>query len=246
MSERILIVGASSGIGAALAVEMARAGRTIGLVARRQDALEATAAAVTAKGGRAVVQACDATRDADVLAAWRSLWEAMGGIDTIVYASGIMPTIAADEFDIVKDRAIIETNVIGAMAWLDCAATDFLRQGHGTICGIGSVAGDRGRRLAPAYGASKAALHTFLESLRNRLSVHGIRVVTVKPGPTDTPMARAAPAKPGGLYPVDLAARRIARAIECGSHTVYVPARWRVIMTIVQWIPSFLFRKLSI
>jgi decaprenylphospho-beta-D-erythro-pentofuranosid-2-ulose 2-reductase len=246
MSERILIVGASSGIGAALAVEMARTGRTIGLVARRQDALDAIAAAVTAKGALAVVQACDATKDADVQAAWRSLWEAMGGIDTIVYSSGVMPGVAADEFDIAKDRAIIETNVIGAMAWLDCAATDFLRQGHGTLCGIGSVAGDRGRRLAPAYGASKAALHTFLESLRNRLSVHGILVVTVKPGPTDTPMARPGAAKPGGLYPVDLAARRIALALDRGEHTVYVPARWRVIMTVVQCIPSFLFKKLSI
>jgi decaprenylphospho-beta-D-erythro-pentofuranosid-2-ulose 2-reductase len=225
---------------------MARTGRTIGLVARGRDALDATAAAVIAKGGRAVVQACDATQDVAVQAAWTSLWEAMGGIDTLVYAAGVMPAVAADEFDIAKDRAIIETNVIGAMAWLDCAAADFLRQGHGTLCGFGSVAGDRGRRLAPAYGASKAALHTFLESLRNRLSVHGIRVVTIKPGPTDTPMARSSAARPGGLYPVDLAARRIARAIERGEHTVYVPARWRVIMTIVRCIPSFLFRKLSI
>jgi decaprenylphospho-beta-D-erythro-pentofuranosid-2-ulose 2-reductase len=243
MVERIVIVGASSGIGAALAAEMARPGRVIGLVARRAAALDAVAAAVTAKGARAVVQACDATRDADVEAAWESRKVALGGIDTIVYTAGIMPHVDADEFDIAKDRAIIETNVIGAMAWLDCAARDFQRQGSGTICGISSVAGDRGRRQSPAYGASKAALHTFLESLRNRVSVHGVRVVTIKPGPIDTPMIQG---KAPMLYPVALAAARIARAIERGEHTVYVPARWRFIMAIVRSIPSFLFRKLSI
>lgn len=244
MLERIVIVGASSGIGAALAAEMARPGRSIGLVARREAALQSVASAVSAKGGRAVVHACDATRDAEVEAAWDGLKASLGGIDTLVYAAGIMPDVALDEFDIAKDRAIIETNVIGAMAWLDCAARDFQRQGSGTICGIGSVAGDRGRRQAPAYGASKAALHTFLESLRNRLSVQGIRVVTIKPGPIDTPMVQGKSAPM--VYPVGPTAVRIARALERGEHTVYVPFRWRAIMAVVRAIPSFLFRKLSV
>jgi short-subunit dehydrogenase len=246
MLDRIVIVGASSGIGAALAEEMARSGRTLGLVARRRSALDEIAAKVSARGGRAVVEACDATIDADVHTCWDRLSAAMGGIDAIVYAAGVMPPVGPTEFDPAKDREIIEINVIGAMTWLDMAASAFLRQGHGTICGIGSVAGDRGRKPGPAYGASKAALHTFLESLRNRLSDSGIRVVTIKPGPIDTPMARNSGRTPPNLYPADKAARRIARAVERGEHTVYVPWQWRPIMAIIRAIPSFLFRKLSI
>ncbi len=242
--DNILIIGASSGIGAALAQALARPGRTLALVARRHEALAMVAEQVRALGGQAIPLACDVTDDQQVEFTWNQLRSLLPGLDTVVYCSGIMPDVGPDEFDSVKDRVIVETNLIGAMAWLNRAATLFLSLGRGTLCAVGSVAGDRGRRPGPAYGASKAALHTYMESLYNRLYVRGIRVVTIKPGPIDTPMARGK-AK-GALFPVDLAAKRIARAIERGEREVYVPAKWAWIMGVIRLIPPTVFRRLSI
>lgn len=173
--QRILIVGASSGIGEALALQLAGAGKTLGLVARRQAALARVADEVVRRGGKAVVEVSDAADPRAVEASWAILLSQMGGIDAVVYAAGVMPEVAPDEFDTAKDQQVIEINILGAVAWLNCAARHFAPLGCGVICGIGSVAGDRGRRGAPVYGASKAALHTYLESLRNRLAVRGDR-----------------------------------------------------------------------
>ena len=244
MLQKIVIVGASSGIGRALALALARPDRQLGLVARRAAELAEVAAEVRRKGGHAEVEVADAA-DVDACeAAWHSLRERLNGIDAIIYAAGVMPHVDADEFDTQKDREMIAVNVIGAMAWLNCAARDFQRAGRGVICGIGSVAGDRGRRPSPGYGASKAALHTFLESLRNRLWLHGVRVVTIKPGPVDTPMTQGRGKMPL-MVTADVAARRIAQALEGGPEVVYVAWPWRYIMLILQHIPSILFRRFS-
>ncbi len=244
MLQKIVIVGASSGIGRALAMELAGPGRTLGLVARRGAELDAVAAEVRRKGGHAEVEVCDAANVAAAEAAWHALRERLGGIDAIVYAAGVMHHVDADEFSTAKDQEMIAVNVIGAMAWLNCAARDFQQAGRGVICGIGSVAGDRGRRPSPAYGASKAALHTYLESLRNRLWLHGVRVVTVKPGPVDTPMTQGRGAMPL-MVAATVAARRIAAALEGGPEVVYVAWQWRYIMLILKHIPSVIFRRFS-
>jgi len=241
---RIAIIGASSGIGAALAIEMARSGRTIAIVARRSAELQAVARQVEAKGGRAVIEVCDAVDLAAVEGSWRRVVEALGGCDALVYSSGVMPPVGADEYDTAKDKQVIDVNVIGAMAWLNCGARHMHAARAGVLCGIGSVAGDRGRRFAPAYHASKAALATYLESLRNRLSQHGVTVVTIKPGPVRTPLLgdRRMPL----TVPAEVAARRVARAIENGEHTVYVHWGYRLIMAVIRMIPSFVFRRLAI
>jgi short-subunit dehydrogenase len=242
--QRILIVGASSGIGEALALHLAGAGKTLGLVARRQAALARVADEVTRRGGKAVVEVSDAADPRAVEASWANLLSRMGGIDAVVYAAGVMPDVAPDEFDTAKDQQVIEINVLGAVAWLNCAARHFAPLGRGVICGIGSVAGDRGRRGAPVYGASKAALHTYLESLRNRLAVRGVRVVTVKPGPVRTPMVgdKRMPL----TVDADVAAAAIARSLSGGPDVVYVHWLWRWIMLAIRSVPSLIFRKLSV
>lgn len=244
MLQKIVIVGASSGIGRALALELASPERKLGLVARRAVELDEVAAEVRRKGGHAEIEVCDASDVAAAQNAWLALNERLGAVDAIVYAAGIMPHVEADEFNTAKDQQMIAVNVIGAMAWLNCAASDFQKSGRGVICGIGSVAGDRGRRPSPAYGASKAALHTYLESLRNRLWLHGVRVVTVKPGPVDTPMTQGRGAMPL-MVAASVAAKRIAAALESGPEVVYVAWQWRYIMMILQHIPSAIFRRFS-
>ncbi len=244
MLQKIVIVGASSGIGRALALELAGPDRKLGLVARRATELADVAAEVRRKGGHAEVEVCDAADVTAAEAAWRALADRLGGVDALVYAAGVMPDVGPDEFNTAKDAQMIAVNVLGAIAWLNCAARDFQAAGRGVICGIGSVAGDRGRRPGPVYGASKAALHTYLESLRNRLWLHGVRVVTVKPGPVDTPMTHGRGPMPL-MVAASVAAQRIAASLEGGPEVVYVAWQWRYIMLILQHIPTILFRRFS-
>jgi len=140
---------------------------------------------------------------------------------------------------------MLEINLLGAVAWLDPVAERFGRLGRGTIAGIGSVAGDRGRSGAPAYNTSKAALHTFLEALRNRVGRSGVKVVTLKPGFVETEMVAGL-----GRLPMMISAERAAeimlRKIRRGVVVAYVPARWRLVSLVVRSIPSFLFRHLKV
>ncbi len=247
MLRRAVVVGASSGIGAALCRRLAREGFLVAAVARRKEALDALCAEINEAMGaeRAFPLVHDATDTATVADAFDAVCRTLDGLDLVVYAAGVMPRITEDTFDEAIDRHIVEVNVIGAMNWLDPAARRFRIQGYGTIVGIGSVAGDRGRRAQPAYCASKAALHTYLESLRNRLTQHGIHVLTVKPGPVHTPMTEGLDKLPMAIE-ADEAADRIFRAIASRAQVAYVPAQWRPIMAIIRGIPSFLFRRLSI
>ena len=248
--KRAVIVGASSGIGEAVARRLAAQGWGVALVARREEELNRLANELNAQRGAAsAVPAARAyvhdVREYEcVRALVQRIAQELGGIDAVIYAAGVMPIIAENEYAFDKDRLTLETNVLGAVAWLNEAAQRFERAGTGVIVGISSVAGDRGRRGNPVYGASKAALDSYLESLRNRLGRLGVRVVTVKPGPVDTPMTKALEKKPL-LISADKAAESIVRAMQGGSETVYVPGPWRPIMLVIRNLPSFLFKKLN-
>ncbi|MGH7893126.1 MAG: SDR family NAD(P)-dependent oxidoreductase [Candidatus Binatia bacterium] len=243
-----IVVGASSGIGAAMARRLAAGGCRTALVARRAPELGALAREIgtaTDDPQRALVFAHDVTHGDEVPALFQRICQALGGLDLLVYAAGVMPAIGADEYDLAKDRAIIEVNVVGAMAWCNQAAERFARGGAGTLVGISSVAADRGRRGNPAYHASKAALDTYLEAVRNRVARRGVRVVTVKPGPVDTPMTNGMDRLPL-LVSADTAAEAILAGAARGQRLVYVPAKWRPIMFVIRHIPSFVFRHLDI
>lgn len=241
-----LIVGASSGIGAALARRLGAAGVRTALVARRGPLLETLADEIASAGGpRPIVQVHDVADTDGVPAVLDGLCRTLGGLDLFVYAAGIMPRIDEHTYDTALDRAVVEVNLLGAMAWLNAVVPRFERAGHGTIVGLSSVAGDRGRRGYPAYNASKAALTTFLEAIRNRVARAGVTVVTVKPGPVATPMTDGMERLPF-LVSADEAARIVLAAAARGRHEVYVPWRWRPIMLAIRAIPSRLFRHLDL
>jgi short-subunit dehydrogenase len=155
-----------------------------------------------------------------------------------------MPIVARDEYNFEKDKSIIETNLLGAFAWLNEAAMRFQNAGCGTIVGISSIAGERGRRGMPAYMTSKAAFSTYLESLRNRLSQFGVKVVTIKPGVIDTQMSKASPNKLW-LYSPEDTAKEIISAARRGVTVKYVPWKWRIISFVVHSLPLFIFRRLN-
>jgi NAD(P)-dependent dehydrogenase (short-subunit alcohol dehydrogenase family) len=243
---RAIVVGASSGIGAAIAVELGRSGAAVALLARRESELDAVAEAVRQAGGRATTYPHDVTDYDSVPGLLERIEGDLGGLDLVVYAAGVMPEVDEGEYDFGKDRQMIEVNLLGAMAWFDLAAARFEARRAGTLVGISSIAGERGRRGMPGYTTSKAALTVYLEALRNRVSRYGVNVVTAKPGFVDTVMTRG---KKGLFWVVSpqAAAERILSLARRGSGASgFVPARWGLVALVVRSIPSFLFRRLNI
>ncbi len=174
---------------------------------------------------------------------FQEVTEALGGLDLIIYCAGTMPEVGRDEYNFAKDKAIFDTNLLGAVAWLDQAAIRLGNVGAGSIVAIGSVAGDRGRSGQPAYNTSKAALATFMEALRNRLGKTAVKVVTIKPGPVATPMTADLGMKKA--MPASKAASLILKkANRNGEH--YLSVVHRIIFFIIRNVPSPIFRKLKI
>ena len=245
---RAIVIGASSGIGAALVRELVKRGYIVAAVARRMEMLEElcdTVSLAAERGVYAKPYAHSVTDFAAVPDLFQQIVADLGGVDMVVYNAGIMPKVGLDEFDFAKDQAQIEVNLLGGMAWLNQAAIRFQASKQGNIVAVSSVSGDRGRRMNPAYHTSKGALSIFMESLRNRLSQHGVTVTTIKPGfvktdmlaDVENPMWAVTPAK---------AADIIVTAVEKGVQTKYVPGRWGLVMLIIRHIPSFVFRRTGI
>ncbi len=242
-----LIIGASSGIGEELTKQLAKQGVAVAMVARREAELKRIAEELTAHKvavpPRYYVH--DVREYEGVPALFSQIAHDLNGMDLVIYASGVMPAIAEGEYTFEKDRAMLEVNVLGAVAWLNQAALRFERAGAGTLVGISSVAGDRGRSGSPVYGTSKAALNTYLEAIRNRIGKRGVAVVTIKPGPVDTPMTRGLDKLPL-LIPVEKAAALILDACRKRKKVAYIPGVWRPIMAIIRAIPSFLFMRQNV
>ena len=235
-----IVVGASAGIGAELVRQLAQQGTKVAAVARRVERLEGIASGFP---GLVLAYGHDVTCVEEVPELFQRITDDLGGLDLVIYNAGIMPDVAPHEYDTAKDLAAFATNVSGAIAWLNVAAARMDRTGHGTLVGIGSVAGDRGRMGQPAYNASKAALHSFMESLRNRLHRRGVTVVTIKPGPVATDLIAHLHFK--NAMPPDEAARRTLRLIrKPGEH--YLKAFHRLAFFVIRNLPSPIFRRLSI
>jgi decaprenylphospho-beta-D-erythro-pentofuranosid-2-ulose 2-reductase len=245
MLKRAIVIGASSGIGAALVEVLVAQGFQVAAVARREKELNEMATSHNRVDHRVFVFTHDVTETPRVPSVFEQAVEALGGLDLVVYAAGVMPAVGPSEWSTEKDHEIMAVNTLGAIAWLNLAAARFELQRSGTLAAIGSVAGDRGRRGQPAYCASKAALHCYLESLRNRLSQHGVRVVTLKPGPVHTPMTEGLEKMPMAIS-AKAAADSCWRAIRRGSAEAYMPRQWGPIMTVIRSIPSLIFRRLDL
>jgi short-subunit dehydrogenase len=241
-----VIIGASSGIGAALAHKLADEGYKLALLARRKDLLDALCEEINQKAGekRATAYQHDVTDFDQVPALFQNILQDLQDIDIFAYVSGNMYTIKESEYDFAKDLHTMQVNILGAMAWLDQAAPAFEKMGKGHLVGVSSVAGDRGRVGNPPYHTAKGAFSIYLESLRNRLTRHGVHVLTVKPGYVKTALLELAVAKLPPITP-EKAAQDIWKAIGRKRQVLYTPWWWQYIMLIVQHVPSFIFRRIN-
>lgn len=245
---RALVVGASSGMGAALVRQLASEGFQVAALARRgpelRELAEECRVSCESTGGAVHVHEHDVTDTAIVPELFEEIVRELGGLDLAVYAAGIMPPVEPNEYDTARDLRVLAVNLHGCIAWCNEVARLFQTQREGTLVGLSSIAGVRGRRANPVYGTSKAAMDHYLESLRNRLAVVGVHVCTIEPGFVDTPMTEGLGLK--GAISATSAASQILRAARSGANTRYVPRRWALVAAIVRHIPSVLFKRLEI
>ena len=243
---RGLIIGASSGLGAALARRLVREGYTLALISQRKDELNELCASMNAEAGKTVVlpYVHDVTHYDEVPELLRRIVADLGGLDLAAYVAGVMFVPRLDEYNSGADLQMVQVNLMGAIAWLNPIAEMFQAAGRGQIVGISSVAGDRGRVSNPAYNASKAGLSNYLEALRNRLSRHGVNVLTVKPGMMKTQMLEGVK---NPVFPVtpEEAADQIYKAMRSRKQQIYIGWIWKWIMLVVRNVPSVVFRRMT-
>lgn len=243
--KRAIIVGASSGIGAALARCLADEGYSLALLARRSELLEKLTNEINSTHGatHARYYIHDVNDYESVPELFRQIVADLGGLDSFIYNTGVSHMVGLKKYDFKKDRLTTEVNYIGALAWLNPVAEMFQSLQGGQIVGVSSVAGERGRVGNPSYNASKAALTTYLEALRNRLTRYGVNVLTVKPGPVETEMTK------GIKMPLKISAEKaaddIAKAMRKRNQEVYTASLWRWIMLVIRNIPSVIFRRMT-
>jgi short-subunit dehydrogenase len=238
----VFITGASSGIGAALAAHYAGKGATLGLVARRADALAALAAALPA----AATYAADVADHGAMRAAAADFIARHGVPDLVIANAGVsVGTLGGEPDDLPALERVLRTNVVGLAATLTPFVAPMRERGSGILAGIASVAGFRGLPGAGAYSASKAAAIAWLESLRVELHGSGVAVVTVCPGYIDTPMTRVNRYRMPFLLGAEAGARRIARAIDARRSFAVVP--WQMALAGRLWraLPNRLYDALA-
>ena len=240
-----LILGGSSSVGRAFALQAAAGGADILLAGRDLADLERTAADVRVRTGRrAEAIAFDADPDSDhdgFVASCR----ARGVKLDVFLLFGAMPAQEAIDHDFALARQTVTVNYLGAMSILARLAPLLAAQGGGSIVVLSSVSGDRGRRKNYVYGSAKAALNTYLQGLRSRFHDRGVTVATIKAGFLDTAMSYGMP----GLFLVaspEACARACLAAARRRTDVSYFPPFWFLIMLIIRLIPEKIFKKTNI
>ena len=238
----IFITGASSGIGMALARAYAARGATLGLVARRGEALTALLAELGVPGA---VYALDVTDAAALHDAAHDFCARFGLPDVVIANAGVSAgTLTEIEEDLAAFRRVMDVNVFGMAATFAPFAARMKARGHGRLVGIASVAGIRGLPGAEAYSASKAAAISYLESLRLELREAGVRVVTIAPGYIETPMTAVNTYRMPFLMPVADAADRFVRAIERGTSYTVIPWPMGIVAKVLRLLPNAVYDRL--
>lgn len=237
---RVWLVGASSGIGAALAAELAGRGARIALSARRQDALAEVARRCTGADGVPLLLPLDVV-DADGLrAAHGRILAEWDGIDLVVWLAGDYTPMRADAFDLTAARRIMDIN-LAVFNGLDVLLPTLRRQGRGALAIVSSVAGYRGLPRSLVYGPTKAALNNLADALYLDLHPLGVGVHLVCPGFVDTPLTAGNEFPMPGLIGAEEAARRIVGGLEQGRFEIRFPRGFTLVMRLLGMLPHRLY-----
>jgi decaprenylphospho-beta-D-erythro-pentofuranosid-2-ulose 2-reductase len=244
---KVLILGATSGIAQAVARVYAGEGSRMALVARSREHLAAVASDLAVRGGQVVLQRsvdlCDVERNAGVVA---EAEQALDGLDVALVAHGVLPDQQACLDDPRRAIASWDVNFASPATLMEAVAARMAAAGRGVIGVLSSVAGDRGRADNYVYGAAKAGLTAYASGLGHRLRGTGVTVLTIKPGPVDTPMIAGRALDPRLVGDVDAVGKRIHRSLEKQERVLYVPGKWRWIMAVIRALPIRIFERLKL
>lgn len=237
--KRVIIAGASSGMGRELARIYARSGALVGVTGRREALLNS----LQEEFPQAIQTSCFDVMGNEVIPHLENLIERLGGLDLFIVSAGIGTVSKSLDWQI--DNTTIRTNVNGFTEMVDWAFNYFLRKGGGQIANISSISAWRGNSWAPAYSASKAFQSIYFEGLhmKSRKMKAGILISDIQPGFVDTKMAQGNARF--WVASCEKASKQIYKAIEAGKFRAYVTRRWRLIAWVLKWTPGFLYHKVG-
>ena len=243
---RVVMLGATRGIGRAVARLLAERGERIFLLGRSPEQLQRTARDLEIRGAQAPVATarCDLLCPETFAAALDRAEEELGGFETVIVTAGLFGTQQQLEDDPQLAARVLAADFTNTVLFCEEARRRLLAQGGGTLCVFSSVAGERGRKPVILYGAAKAGLSRYLEGLDHKFRARGLKTVCVKPGFVHTGMT-------AGLKPPPLAgqpqqvARRVLRAVDRGTPEIYVPPIWRPVMCVIRNLPRWLLRRIE-
>jgi len=241
----VLITGASSGIGGALAVELGRRGAALGLFARRADELMKVAEEIERGGGKALVLPGDVRQSSEIENAASRLREQWGRIDVLVANSGVGIITPASELRADTVANVISVNTIGVVNSVAAVLPDMLARQRGHLVAISSLAAFRGLPKSAAYSASKAAVSTFFESLRVDLRRSGVDVTIIHPGFIKTPMTAGRKGRLLFVLGLDDATRHIIRALERRPRTCAFPWQLASLVRLLKLMPNAVYDRIG-
>lgn len=246
--QKIVIIGATSAIAEHCArLWVAESASELLLVGRNADRLERVRADLTVRQPACTIGV--------VIASLTELSGIKDLVDTccdgatpdiVLVAHGSLPDQAACQHSLDETRQALEVNALSPALIAEAFAARLEAAGRGKLVLIGSVAGDRGRKINYVYGAAKGLVERYAQGLQHRLAGTNVTVTLVKPGPTDTPMTAHLKGQGAKLASVEDVAARIVDGAAKGKAEVYAPAKWELIMLIIRHLPRFIFNKLNI
>ena len=246
--KRIVIIGATSAIAehcARLWLEKQPADLT--LVGRDTQRIERVATDLKVRSPQSEIRVVQAEfLDPEAINATVRDIVKSGRVDIVLIAHGSLPEQIECQNDLQYCRDTLEINGVSPVLYAEAFAKEMEKANHGTIALIGSVAGDRGRKSNYVYGAAKGLVTRYAQGLQHRFAGSGVKVVLIKPGPTDTPMTVHLKGKGAKLAPVEGVAKQIIEGVEAGKPVIYTPGKWWLIMMVIRHLPAFVFNKMNI
>lgn len=243
---RVLITGASSGIGEALAVAIGRRGGVLGLIARRDDVLRDVASKVEAAGGQVRTFACDVADGDAVATAASKFREEFGHVDTLIANAGIGgQAVTAEKIKLESFRAVYATNLIGAINAVAAVLPGMVERGSGQLVAISSLAGFRGLPKSAAYCSSKAAMTSLFESIRLDVQDRGVSVTVIQPGFIKTPLTSGREANMPFLMELEDSVPHFLRAMEKGKKFAAFPWQLATVVRAGKFFPAWLYDRIA-
>lgn len=238
-NQRVWIIGASSGIGEACTNAFIKAGAKVALSSRRTERLNALAA--SGESGQALVLPLDVTHQEQLTSAYQAILEAWGGLDLLLFVSGVYTPLRADNFDFEIAQKTIDANLLGPMRAVSIVLPNMLKAHAGHIAIVGSVAGYSGLPKALAYGPSKAGIINFCETLYYDLLPQGVSVHMISPGFVATEATAQNDFEMPALISAKEAAEEILAGLQAGEFDIHFPKRFSGFLKFLRILPYPLY-----